>query len=171
MPVPVELLTFVVPVVRLPLTRSRLIPCVPLLVDESAVKLSEIGVAGFAAFVILTAGPRVAVRLPVLLVTVIEPVFSVPVRPAPFVFVPPRDRNDILPTLLTRLTSEPGEALFTVVAPNVTEVPVARLWISIPLPVPGTLGMLVAPTTVLPPPVPPPPVALKKAELDGPLLF
>lgn len=166
MPMPVGFVVVVVPTVMLPLTRSRLTPCVPLLVEDSVVKFNAIGVAGAPAFVMLSAGPSVVVMLPVLLVTVIDPVFSVPTRPLPFVFVPPSERKLTLPALLAKFTREPGEALVTAVLPNETEVLTPRLCMSMPCPVPATPEMLVVPATVLPPPAP-----LRKAELAGPLMF
>ena len=68
---PVGFVTVVVVTVMLPLTRSRLMPCVVLLFEERAPKLSAMGVAGAAALVMLRAGPFIELMLPALVVTLI----------------------------------------------------------------------------------------------------
>ena len=63
----------------------------------------------------------------------------------------PRLAKVTVPTLFDRLTPIPADApLFTLVAPNVTEVPLARASMLIPVP-PGFV-MVVAPIVALPPP-------------------
>ena len=142
-----------------PLTRLKLMPFVVLFVEVTLVKSKSTGVAGLAAFVILIAGALVVVKLPVLLVTVIEPVLSVPTSPLPFEAVPLKLAKVTLPAFGSpapappRLTSVPADAvLLTVVVPNETDVPAARPLISMPLPGPATPEMLVVPAVTLPPP-------------------
>ena len=71
MPIPVGFVVVVVPIVIFPLTRSRFTPWVLLLSEETLVKLSVIGVAGTAAFVMLMAGPLVDAMLAAFVVTLI----------------------------------------------------------------------------------------------------
>jgi len=131
MPMPVGLVVVVVPMLALPLTRSRVTPVVVLLVEETLVKLRVMGVAGTAALVMLIAGPLVDAMLPAAVVTVIDPVLPAPTRPLPFEVVIARLLKVTLPTLPVaappKFTPVPALPLLTVVAANVTAVPVARL--------------------------------------------
>lgn len=169
MPMPVGFAVVVVPIVKLPLTRSMLMPCVGLFVEETLVKLSAIGVAGATALVMLRATPVVAERLPVLLVTVIVPVLSAAIKASPLVLVALRERKVTLPALplplMPRFTAAPAVVLLTVVAPKLADVPAARARISIPKPVATIPERLVVPATVLPP------AELRKADCPAPVLF
>ena len=143
MPIPVGFVMVVVVIVMLPLTRPRLIPFVPLLVEETVEKFSEIGVAGAAALVMLMPGPFVDEMLPALVVTLIWPVLPVPTRPLPFAVVMARLLKVTLPALgvaaAPRFTPVPALPLLTVVAAKVTVVPTARLWMSMPMPTGASL--------------------------------
>lgn len=127
------------------------------------------GVAGAAALVRFKATPLVAERLPVLLVTVIDPVFATPIKASPLLFVALRERKLTLPALplplMPRLTAAPAVVLVTDVVPKLTDVPAARARTSIPKPLATIPERVVVPATVLPPAV------LRKADCPEPVLF
>ena len=91
-------------VINEPLTRSRTIPWVVLLLLLTLAKASASGVV-VALLVILIAGPLVALMLPVLLVTVMSPLFSLASKPVPLLVVTSSAPNVIAP--LCRLTPVP----------------------------------------------------------------